>query len=298
MASDLAATQAGILSHKFLIDLGMTPTVIRRLSADWHRLGRGLYCLQTPTWESAVWAGLFHAGGSGTAGGLAAAHLHGWEPRKPEEITVWSTRRLRALPVGQWLVNFRIGERKGRGDPTRSHPEDTILDAARETTSDGVVHLLSRALSKRATTAPRILDALAARSRQRHSGVIRAACLHGMDGIESILEWRYSTEVEAAHGLPVPIRQAELSVNRREDLFYDAFGMIIHLDGRLGHEGPHRDRRRDNRHAIHYNVLTLRYGWHEVTEDPCGVAAEIARCLRTRGWVGELRRCRRCRRVR
>lgn len=297
-ASQLAQAQAGILSHNYLVGLGMTPTVIRRLAADWDRLGRGLYCLQRPTWDSAVWAGLFHAGPSGTAGGLAAAHLHGWEPAEPADVTIWSTRSLKALPVGQWRVNFRIGERRGRGDPTRSLPEDTILDAAHETTPDGIVHLLSRALSQRSTTVPRLLDALGTRTRQRHSRLIRAACMHGMDGIESILEWRYSREVEAAHGLPRPMRQVELSVFSREDIYYRDYGVVIHLDGRLGHEAPHRDRRRDNRHAIHHGVITLRYGWHEVIADPCGVAAEIARCLRARGWDGEPLRCRRCRRVR
>lgn len=221
-ASELARAQAGILSHGYLVHLGLTPTVIRRMAADWERLGRGLYCLQTPTWESAVWAGLFHAGPSGTAGGLAAAHLHGWEPEQPDDVTIWSTRRLRPLSVGQWQVTFRIGERKGRGDPTRSLPEDTILDAARETTSDGVVHLLARALTQRSTTAPRVLHALGTRTRQRHGGTVRAACLQGMDGIESILEWRYAREVEVAHGLPAPARQVGLAAFTREDIYYES----------------------------------------------------------------------------
>jgi len=42
------------------------------------------------------------------------------------------------------------------------------------------------------------------------------------------------------------------------------------------------------------DAATLRYGWHAVTRDPCGVAAQLATALRPRGWDGVLRRCRRC----
>lgn len=70
----------------------------------------------------------------------------------------------------------------------------------------------------------------------------------------------------------------------------------MELDGRLGHE-KHRDYRRDNRNVINHNVVTLRYGWYDVTDDPCGVAAQVGRCLRMRGWQGDVRRCRRCRRL-
>ena len=37
--------------------------------------------------------------------------------------------------------------------------------------------------------------------------------------------------------------------------------------------------------------LALRYGWREVSGDPCGCADELAGLLRLRGWRGQLRRC-------
>ncbi|HVB41862.1 MAG TPA: hypothetical protein VNF47_04050 [Streptosporangiaceae bacterium] len=37
--------------------------------------------------------------------------------------------------------------------------------------------------------------------------------------------------------------------------------------------------------------MTLRYNWADVTERPCGVAAEIAVVLQQHGWTARPRRC-------
>lgn len=152
-------------------------------------------------------------------------------------------------------MRFRQGKRKGRDDPTRTLPEDTILDAASETTADGAIHLLARAITDGRATAARVLAVMAQRSRQVHRRAIEEACRHGMAGVESILEWRYSTEVEDAHGLPTPIRQSNLNHFTREDLLYPDYGVVVELDGRLGH-GKYRDYRRDNRNVINHSVAT------------------------------------------
>jgi hypothetical protein len=51
-----------------------------------------------------------------------------------------------------------------------------------------------------------------------------------------------------------------------------------------------RDRARDNVVTVS-GRRTLRYGWREVTDDPCGVAAEVAAVLQDLGWTGSPRRC-------
>lgn len=69
--------------------------------------------------------------------------------------------------------------------------------------------------------------------------------------------------------------------------------------GRIGHveEGMWRDRKRDNAHAV-VGWLTLRFGWWEVVNSPCAVAADIAAVLRARGWTGLIRACANCGEVR
>ena len=50
---------------------------------------------------------------------------------------------------------------------------------------------------------------------------------------------------------------------------------------------------RDNLHAL-IGALTLRYGWFDVADRPCGVAWQVYRALAQRGYTGTFRRCRRC----
>lgn len=84
----------------------------------------------------------------------------------------------------------------------------------------------------------------------------------------------------------------------RSDVRYDDFAVLVELDGRLGHEGSgrFRDYRRDNAFALQ-SLVTLRYGWYDVVDLPCHVAAQVAAVLHSRGWDGVPSRCHRCIRV-
>ena len=75
-------------------------------------------------------------------------------------------------------------------------------------------------------------------------------------------------------------------------LTYQAYGVVVELDGRVAHpeELRWRDIRRDNATAA-AGQQTLRYGWADVTERPCEVAGEVGALLLGRGWDGRLRRC-------
>lgn len=55
-------------------------------------------------------------------------------------------------------------------------------------------------------------------------------------------------------------------------------------------ESRWRDMRRDNA-GLAEGVVTLRYGYADVTERPCQVAAEVSQVLRSRGWAADPRRC-------
>ena len=71
------------------------------------------------------------------------------------------------------------------------------------------------------------------------------------------------------------------------DRFYEAYLVVVELDGRATHTLDTRwdDIRRDNATSAS-GILTLRYGWPDVTGRPCEVAAEVALTLAKRGFTG------------
>jgi hypothetical protein len=110
-----------------------------------------------------------------------------------------------------------------------------------------------------------------------------------------LLEFRYVNRVERPHGLPSAVRQYRVTRSGQrqyQDVTYQAYGVVVELDGRAAHpvEFRWRDIRRDNASATEGQV-TLRYGWPDVTQRPCLVATEVGAVLSRRGWDGRLRRC-------
>jgi hypothetical protein len=117
----------------------------------------------------------------------------------------------------------------------------------------------------------------------------------GAQGVHSLLEFRYVNRVERPHGLPTATRQVRVTragQHQYQDVTYQAYGVVVELDGRAAHpvELRWRDIRRDNANTVD-DQRTLRYGWADVTEEPCRVAAEVGSVLFRRGWDGRLRRC-------
>jgi very-short-patch-repair endonuclease len=105
-----------------------------------------------------------------------------------------------------------------------------------------------------------------------------------------VLEFRYHRDVERAHRLPEASRQVRVVRGQRteyRDALYGEHRVVVELDGRAAHPGDTRwqDIRRDNAAAAD-GTVTLRYGWADVTRNPCRVASEVARVLRQRGWAG------------
>ncbi|MGL4832407.1 MAG: hypothetical protein ACRCWS_07550 [Propionibacteriaceae bacterium] len=155
--------------------------------------------------------------------------------------------------------------------------------------------LLSNALHRRKTTPRRMLAELELYPRTRQRRLLRELLGDVSLGIDSTLEAHFFRDGEQAHGLPRAHRQVRTGKGRRLDVLYDC-GLIIELDGQLGHTGADvaKDRQRDNDHLLQ-GALTLRYGWTEILSDPCRVAAEISALLHTLGWADEPHSCSRCR---
>jgi very-short-patch-repair endonuclease len=147
----------------------------------------------------------------------------------------------------------------------------------------------------RRTTAARLRLALDARSRHSRRLLLRELLADVADGVESPLELRYLRDVERAHGLPEGRRQQVSRHQHRRDVVYRDYGLVVELDGRLGHEGMgrFRDMTRDNLATVS-GEASLRYGHADVAGEPCLVARQVGEVLVLRGWRGQFRLCGRC----
>ena len=221
--------------------------------------------------------------------------------------TIWAGPRARSLvhvtvPVGQRTGPIRdavvhrsrhIDGVHGtpRTSPPRTRVEDTVLDLAQVSADlDEAFNWLCRAVGRQLTTdRARPLAALAGAA-TRVALARRTAKLaldDVSDGARSVLERRYITGVERAHGLPAGARQAR-TVSRRPD--------AVRGQPLRGGESRGRARRQclasrraalgrqpPRQRARAVGILTVRYNWADVTQRPCFVAAQVAGLLQARG---------------
>jgi hypothetical protein len=299
----LAAAQAGVVSRVQAAAHGFGDESLARVVRDgrWRRLGSGLYyCESGPEpWAALAWGGVLLGGEHAVLGAEAAAHLHGLQDHPPEVITVLVPHGTRRAPRGSWqFVQTRACVRRPpRGAPPRLDVEDVVLDLCDHPDRERVIALTTRAVQRRRTTPQRLAARLAERPRHSQRRLIHGVLADVVEGVQSPLEHRYLTDVERAHGLPRGRRQHRSQGSVR-DVLYDEYATVVELDGRVGHddEGWFKDMRRDNR-STRAGEATLRYGWVDVVERPCLVAAEVAVVLRRRGWTGVAELCPACART-
>jgi hypothetical protein len=182
--------------------------------------------------------------------------------------------------------------------PRRTNVERTVLDLlAHRRTADGALGLVAAAIRQRRTTPDRLRAALEPRKRTRWRRVVLDALPDIRRGAQSPLELR-DAQIRRLHGLPKGTRQVRRTSDGTEylDVVIEDYGVHIELDGRLGHDEATqiwRDFRRDNRSEVQ-RLRHLRYGWADVVDRPCQVAAQQAEVLRQQGWLGPFRRCPDC----
>lgn len=171
-----------------------------------------------------------------------------------------------------------------------------MLDlAASARSAENAFGWVFRATGQRLTTGTRLRAELATRPAIRWRAAL-IQCLDDVDeGVRSNLEYRYVRDVERPHGLPRAARQVRVvrdGTPRCLDNFYQEAMVGVELDGRTAHPRGERfrDFRRDNAGAAD-GILTLRYGWSDITGSPCQVAAQIAAVLTTRSCVITPRPC-------
>jgi hypothetical protein len=302
-ARPLLATQHRVLTRTQALAAGMTDKAIvaRLRTGRWQRLQRGVYATFSgePPRPSLIWAAVLRGGPDAVASHQTAAELSGLSA--PAEalihLTVPSAAPVDRIPGAVLHHSGRLAQaRHPVLEPARTRIEETVLDLGQAAgVVDGALGWLFLACGSRKTTAERISVAMALRPRMRWRADLAMALDVARLGVHSLLEFRYLNQVERPHGFPGSARQHQVRRGGRrqyQDVLYEAFGVVVELDGRAAHpeELRLRDVRRDNANVAAGQV-TLRYTWADVTQRPCAVAAEVSTALRRRGWTGAARRC-------
>jgi Transcriptional regulator, AbiEi antitoxin len=303
--SVLIMVQRGVIGRDQAIKAGLSSASIGTLlrTGRWQRLHRGVYATFTgpPGQEALRWAALIRAGPGSVLSHVTAADLFGFGlppgQETPIHVTVpWDTR------LGQisGVVVHRARQAQRRRQPymlpPRTRLEATVLDLADgAATVEDAFGWICRAMGKRLTDADRLRTEVGRRDNVRW----RRAMLDALDdveqGVRSNLEFRYVRGVERPHGLPKAQRQVQVVRSGRVhylDNLYGAYSVGVELDGLVAHPPGERwrDFRRDNSGAAD-GIITLRYGWSDVTGRPCAVADQVGAVLGRRGWAGSVRPC-------
>jgi len=305
--SRLAVEQAGVVTHEQARETGVSVGMIRRLadSGRWQRLHRGVLLTGggPPGLPARMWAAHLALGPSSVVGGRAAGHYWGLlEGNMPDDAPILMLVPERAHLRTPGLRTLRVPDPLTRSHAARRPPvltlEHAVLDRlAAARTEVAAVEAVLRACRLRLTTPQRLLAASAERSRLRRRSLLLALCADAADGVTSELERTYRDRVERRHGLPRGRRQVREQPHGAapayRDVRYDPFGVLVELDGRLGHETESdvwRDQLRDNA-AVLTGSATLRFGWMGVAGSSCLAAAQVEALLVGRGWSGRGRPC-------
>ncbi|MDT0202664.1 type IV toxin-antitoxin system AbiEi family antitoxin domain-containing protein [Nocardioides sp. AE5] len=302
--SRLVEHQAGVVSRRQLVAHGASDNDITRLlrRRQLARVGHGTYVTHTGplTRLQREWVAVLrhHPAALSGVSALAAWKVRGpWVHDERIHLLVDESRRTDASP-GVLLTRSQHYDRIARTDlsPPRVALEPAVLLAASSaTTETSSIAVLADVCQQRRTTPPRLRDALDLLPRLPGRRLFSTVLDDVASGAHSVLERVYLRDVERAHGLPRAERQVPIdrgAFGRRgrtwRDVEHREYGVVVELDGRLGHEWS-SDRWQDlTRDLVTASRLemTVRVGWGMVMA-PCRLAAGVAAILRARGWRGQ-----------
>ena len=306
----LMHAQDGVVARFQVLACGLDDCFIRcRVrQREWAPLHRGVYVDHTgpPTWRQRAWGAVLHYWPAGLAD-ESALIAHGLRPEDPPgspddnrliHVVVDQTRRV-AKTTGVRLR--RVVDMDGLLNPNLSPPrlrieEALVAVAAKQRREAGAIACLADGCQSRRTTPNRVAEVLRRHSRLKHRRLLLEVLEDVAAGAYSVLEHRYLTRVERPHGLPTARRQRRVRPGRSaayRDVEYPTIGLVVELDGRLGHELA-LDRWDDFDRDIASLVAgdtTVRAGWGQVLE-PCRLALGVARIMQALGWRGTPHPCR------
>ncbi|MER6975179.1 type IV toxin-antitoxin system AbiEi family antitoxin domain-containing protein [Nocardioides sp. NPDC000445] len=294
--STLLQLQAGLVSRAQLTESGWTKSDIR--SAVRHnelrRVHPRVYVNHTGplTFEQRSWAAILYAGRSAICGPTLAAPGTQRES-DPIHVAIDQQRRVDPQPG---IVLHRMVDLADHMFPDvlpRLRFEDNLLLMAGEANDEiDVIGVLGRGIGRRGVSVGEVRMALRRFPRLRRRAWIADLLEDLAMGTDSVLEHGYLTRVERAHGLPIGTRQALRRTgvgNQYRDIDYPVYGLVVELDGRLGHDSWNdqgRDADRDLDDLALVDRVTARLRWQQVYGTPCRTATRIARILAKGGWPG------------
>jgi hypothetical protein len=301
---DVARRQNGVVCRTQALKAGLSVGMIkfRVSSGRWQQVHPGVYATFTGASGhlAQLWAALLWAGPGAMLSHETAAELQRLADKPVETIhvTVPGQRRVRPVPGVSIHRSGRAVEAVEQGsNPPRTRVEETMLDLTQVAVNfDDVCGWVTRAFARSLTDQDRLRAAMRQRVKLRWRADLYELIAAAASGDHSVLEYRYERDVERAHGLPEPVRQAPFTGpdgrRGRRDRLYREYGVVVELDGRLAHavEDQWRDKARDNAAAAD-RQQTLRYGWEHIRRHPCATALQVATVLRVHGWDGWPRPC-------
>jgi very-short-patch-repair endonuclease len=300
---EVVARQHGVLTRRQAHECGLTDEQIeaRLRGGRWQRLLGPVYATYTgvPPRRAQLWAVVLRAGKGAVLSHETAAELAGLldQNSAPVHVTLPADRRIASIPGVVLHTSARAEQaRHPIRRPPQTRIEETVLDLTqRAPTLDEALGWVATACGRRFTTPERILTAMNQRRRVRWRAELVAALRDVEAGCHSLLELRYLRDVERRHGLPVAARQVVM-IRRGgrwyDDVRYAEYHTRVELDGRAAHpdQARWRDARRDNAAVVEGDTV-LRYGWTDVAESSCALAAQVGTILRRNGWTGSPRPC-------
>jgi hypothetical protein len=301
---NLLRIQRGVFSRQQALRAGLTRDLIhaRVRGGTWRSVYPGVYTMNNGELGRATMmsAAVLYAGRGALLSHETAAELHklaDWQ--SPEiHVSVPAERRVVAMPgirIHRSAYIFRAPS--VHCDPPRTNIDETVLDLiGTAETFDDACSLITRAISRELTDEKQLRAAMRGRERLRWRADLDLLITAAVSGDHSVLEFRYTRDVERAHGLPEPDRQVPFTGpggrRGRRDRIYARYGVVVELDGKLAHlaEDAWRDKDRDN-YAAETGKDSLRYGWAHVRKRTCETAIQVANVLRNHGWEGIPRPC-------
>ena len=306
----LSEQQSGLVTRAQCVQAGMSVAMLRwRVdSGRWTRPHEGVF-LTTPgreDWLVRATAALLRALSGAQAGdaalcGDSAAYLWGLRSRPPRDVELVVPHSRSIMPPSGASVRRSMRWTNlvhDRAFPWRTTPAVTVLDVATRGSALDALGVVARAVQRELVTVAELRTELARRGGHRHSAVLKPALTEVEAGGESGAEVLFVRNVERPHGLPRSRPQVPSHASgrhRRHDFEYDEFGLLVEVDGRLGHEqwGDRvRDGQRD-RQLLAQERVTVRVFWSDVSLTACDTAGELGAILGSRGWPGRPHPCRR-----
>lgn len=293
--------QEGVTTYAQLIEDGWTRVDIERSVRrnEIRRVHPRVYVDHTGplSWAQRAWAAVLYAWPAYLCW-TSLEPPRGRDDGGPMHIAIETGRRVRPQ---EGIVIHRmsaLSQRAYGGAPPRLSIEDNALAMAHEARTDlDAIARVAEIASRSYVTADSLSAALERLPSMRRRRLVAGLIDDLEAGTHSVLEHGYLTRVERAHGLPVGSRQAPRTSptgSQFRDVDYAAYGLVVELDGALGHDSWHdqgKDADRDLDELALRGSPTVRLRWHQVFGTPCRTASRIGQILARGGWTGTVIRC-------